>query len=67
MWRHVHAWSRPIAAYRPAPSNLTAVRNLTDLDLAYAMVFGLTTLTQTCELCGYARTWTVPGDTGRFA
>jgi hypothetical protein len=57
---HTHSWGDTLVTFAPPRAFATGV-NVKGDDLALAVMYGLSTLTQECRDCREVRTWTVPG------
>lgn len=63
---HRHKWQLLGASHSDPPTTLTKLVAHPDMDgdIAYSAMFGLSVVTQQCEVCGRTESYTVPGNTG---
>lgn len=61
MRRCKHTWAVAAATFAAPPREVKSAHGLSE-DFALALVYGLTTVSQRCGLCGLVQSYTTPGD-----
>ena len=63
--KHKHRWGDERVTFNP-PMTTRDLQG-SGIDMMREMIYGLSTVTQRCDDCGEARSYTVPGDARKTA